>query len=167
MAWFANARLATKLLIAFLLCALITLAVGLLGKQSIDSLSDDLDNAIHNDLASVLAVNTLFRNVIAHNRDLYKVLALKATNAEPAEVQIALDSLKENGGTVDKAFVDYRATPLDGEEKAEGDKFANDWPAYTASVDKVISALSRGELETAVKITTARPIRLIARLLAS
>lgn len=155
MAWFANARLATKLLIAFLLCALITLAVGLLGKQSIDSLSDDLDNAIHNDLASVLAVNTLFRNVIAHNRDLYKVLALKASNAEAVELQAAMDSLKENGGTVDKAFADYRATPLDGEEKAEGDKFANDWPTYIASVDKVTSALSQNDLETALKITNS------------
>jgi methyl-accepting chemotaxis protein len=155
MAWFANAKLATKLLIAFLLCALITLAVGLLGKQSIDALSEDLDNAIHNDVASILAINTLYRNAIAHNRDLYKVIALKASNAEPADLQAALDSLKENGATVDKAFVDYRATPLDGEEKAEGDKFANDWPAYIASVDKVISALSRGELETTVKITNS------------
>jgi methyl-accepting chemotaxis protein len=152
MNWFANAKLATKLLTAFLLCALITLAVGLVAKKSIDALSDDLDNAIHNDLASILTINSMFRNAIGHNRDVYKALALKATNADPEELKKTYESLKENRDSLDKAFSNYLATPLGDDEKPDGEQLAKNLPEYTAGADKIMAALNQNDLQSAITI---------------
>ncbi|RZA07318.1 MAG: methyl-accepting chemotaxis protein, partial [Proteobacteria bacterium] len=53
MTWLRDAKLSSKLIAAFGLCAFITLGVGLLGSRGVSLLSDSLKLVFSNNLVSV------------------------------------------------------------------------------------------------------------------
>ena len=149
MNWFYDARLAIKLYLAFALCALITLIVGVVGSQGIGSLSSSLQLVFSNNLVSVAKTAETRSSAIAQSRDLYRFLAATTTNAPQEERSAILASMKENRLTSEKAFAVYRATPLADDERAAGDKMEKDWPAYQAVVDRTVATIQSGDLAAA------------------
>lgn len=149
MNWLRDAKLSTKLLSAFGLCALITLAVGILGSRGIGQLSESLQLVFSNNLVSVAKTAETRSSTIAQQRDLYSLMAATAAN-EPQGVKDAiLRSMADNQAIAEKAFAIYRATPLADDERAAGNKMERDWPAYQALVQRVLVALQSGNLEAA------------------
>lgn len=147
MAWLSNVKLKTKLLIAFCLCALITVIVGVLGQFGISRLGDQMDDLINNNMLSIIKTDSVKANVIATNRDFYKAVVLLATKSDPAQVEATLQSLKDNQAEADQDFKTYRTTPLEPDERAAGDGFEQDWPAYLAALGTAIDAARAGNLE--------------------
>ncbi|KPX49323.1 Methyl-accepting chemotaxis protein [Pseudomonas syringae pv. helianthi] len=74
MNWFYNAKLSTKLFISFALCAVITLAVGMVASRGIGELATNLKLAFSNNLVSVSKTNEATTNVVEQNRDVYRLL---------------------------------------------------------------------------------------------
>lgn len=149
MTWFQNARLSTKLLMAFGLCALITLVVGVLGGQGIMRLSDSLSLVFSNNLVSVAKTAETKSKAIAQQRDIYALILATAAGAAPDVREDILKKIENNRRDSEQAFAVYRATPLEEDERLAGDKMERDWPIYQASVQRVISALKNGDLTTA------------------
>ncbi|MCF5055011.1 methyl-accepting chemotaxis protein, partial [Pseudomonas syringae] len=129
MTWFLNLRLAAKLSISFLICALITIAIGLVGMNGNSRLGDAISSVFSNNITSINKVNEALQQVIYHNRDLYLLLAQKAGGAAEGELATTQKSLSDRQRAVEKAFAIYRSTPLRDDEKALGDNFERDWPA--------------------------------------
>lgn len=149
MNWLRNAKLSTKLLSAFALCALITLCVGLLGSRGIVQLADSLNLVFSNNLVSVAKTAEARNNAIAQQRDLYSFMAATAADAPQNTRDMILQSMQGNRAKSEKAFAVYRATPLADDERAAGDKMEKEWPAYQASLQKVVTALQAGDVVTA------------------
>jgi len=145
MNWFYNARLSTKLFISFALCALITLVVGVIGSRGITDLSTSLKLAFSNNLVSVAKTSETKANVIAQNRDLYRMISTVAANAPQTAKDEVVASIRENRAQAEKAYNAYRATPLEDDEKAAGDQMDRDWPAYQALVDKAVGVALSGD----------------------
>jgi len=143
---FANARLAVKLLTAFVACACITLIVGFLGSRGISSLSDALKLAFSNNLVSVSNTNTATTYAVAQNRDLYRLVSLAVVGAEASQIDRVRESMKANQLASEKAFAIYRATPLEDDERAAGDQMDKDWPLYQASLQRALVALQQGDM---------------------
>lgn len=78
MTWFLNLRLAAKLSTSFLICALITIAIGLVGMNGKSRLGDAISSVFSNNITSINKVNEALQQVIYHNRDLYLLLAQKS-----------------------------------------------------------------------------------------
>ena len=147
MNWFYNAKLSTKLFIAFALCALITLAVGVIGGQGIGAISSSLKAVFSNNLVSVSKTADTKSNAIAQNRDLYRYLVAAIANAPQSLKDEILASMRDNRATAEKTYAQYRATPLADDERAAGDQMDRDWPAYQALLDRIIARIDAGDID--------------------
>ncbi|SEQ55391.1 Four helix bundle sensory module for signal transduction [Pseudomonas sp. NFACC02] len=93
MSFVTNLNLKPKLLGSFGLCALITIAVGVLGQFGITRLFDLFQGTISNNLVSIMQVDSVKANVIATNRDFFKVIALVATKSSSDDIASTLSAL--------------------------------------------------------------------------
>lgn len=134
MAWFRDAKLSSKLIAAFGVCALITLVVGMLGSRGVSQLSDSLRLVFSNNLISVAKTAETKSNAIAQQRDLYSLISATVSDAPQRAKDEILSSLAANRAASEKAFAIYRTTPLADDERAAGDKMERDWPVYQAQV---------------------------------
>ena len=149
MTWLQDAKLSTKLVTAFGLCALITLGVGVLGSRGVTQLSESLKMVFSNNLVSVSKTAEAKGKAIAQLKDLYALIAANAANA-PQEVKDRITgTMTNNRLESEKAFAVYRQTPLADDERAAGDKMERDWPAYQAQIQKVLSVLNTGDVTAA------------------
>ena len=155
MTWFLDLRLAVKLSLAFILCAVITLVIGLIGMNGNSRLGDMLSSVFSNNVVSINKVNESLQQMVYHNRDLYQLLSQVANNAPDADRAATLQSLATRKAAVDKAFAEYRATPLRDDERLLGDKFSSDWPAYIKSAEQFIGTLNSGDLPRARVLLTS------------
>ena len=147
MSWFLNAKLATKLLIAFFLCTLITLMVGLLGNRGITRLSASLEHVFSHSLVSVVKIAESRSATISQNRDLYLMLLLLATNSSTADKSMILDRLKHTRAEAEQAFAGYKKTATSEEERKAVEQGEKEWAAYQSSVDRVLLQIERGDLQ--------------------
>lgn len=152
MNWFHDAKISTKLYVAFALCASITLIVGIIGSQGIGSLSTNLQLVFSNNLVSVAKIAEARSDAIAQNRDLYRLLAASIAGSDAAERSAIVASMNENRQTSERAFAVYRATPLADDERAAGDRMEKDWPAYQAIIERVAATIERGDLAAAKQL---------------
>ncbi|MBA1191301.1 methyl-accepting chemotaxis protein [Pseudomonas entomophila] len=152
MHWLRDAKLSTKLIAAFGLCALITLVVGVLGSRGISQLSESLRSVFANNLVSVSKTAEAKSKAIAQQRDLYALINAVASNAPQASRDQLIQSMDANRADSEKAFALYRTTPLADDERAAGDRMERDWPAYQAQIQRVLAALQAGNVDTAQSI---------------
>lgn len=148
MSFIRDASLSVKLIASFTLCALITLSVGLLGSDGIAGLSSSLKLVFSNNLLSVSKTAEAKNKAVEQNRDLYRLLSAVMGNAPPRVRDEILASAKANRAASEKAFAIYRATSLEDDERAAGNKMEKDWPAYQALVDRMLAALTAGDVAT-------------------
>ncbi|WP_109514364.1 methyl-accepting chemotaxis protein [Pseudomonas ovata] len=164
MNWFYNAKLSTKLLISFALCAFITLAVGLIGSRGISELSSSLKQVFANNLVSVSKTNETKTSTVAQNRDLYRLLSAVAVNAPPADRERIITRLRDNRASAEKAFAQYRITPLADDERAAAAKMEVDWPAYQAMIDRALNLVSSGDLNAARALIDGEVLQAFTRI---
>lgn len=143
---FRDAKLSTKLLAAFALCAFITLIVGLLGSRGVNELASSLKDVFSNSLFSVAKTAEAKVDAVAQHRDLYQLVNAYVDNEPQSQKDKILSSLQANRIATEKAFAEYRTTPLADDEKVAGDRINAVWPSYQALIDKAIALLSSGDL---------------------
>lgn len=149
MSWLNDAKLSTKLITAFVLCAFITLVVGLLGSRGVSQLSQSLRSVFENNLMSVAGTAQTKVKAVGQSRDLYRLYAAYSANAPQSVKDEFIASLNANRQASEQAFAEYRRTPLADDERAAGDQMARDWPAYQAVLQRYLAMLQAGDLENA------------------
>ncbi len=164
MNWFYNAKLSTKLLGSFALCAVITLVVGLIGSRGIGDLSDSLRQVFANNLVSVSKTNEAKTSTVAQNRDLYRLLSAVAVNGPQADRERIITRLRDNRASAEKAFAQYRATPLADDERAAAARMDADWPAYQAMIDRALNLASSGDLNAARVLIDGEVLQAFTRI---
>ncbi len=149
MTWLRDAKLSSKLIAAFGLCALITLGVGLLGSRGVSQLSDSLKLVFSNNLVSVSKTAEAKSKAIAQLKDLYALIAAHAENDAQSVKDTIRQAMATNQADSEKAFAIYRKTPLADDERAAGDQMERDWPIYQAQIQKVLTVLDSGSVQGA------------------
>jgi methyl-accepting chemotaxis protein len=149
MRWLNDAKLSTKLILGFALCALITLVVGLLGSRGIGQLSESLKSVFSNNLVSVAGTAQAKIKAVGQSRDLYRLYLASASNAPQSVKDEFLASMDANRQASEKAYAQYRKTPLDDDERAAGDQMDRDWPAYQAMIQRYLTLLKAGDVDNA------------------
>ncbi len=147
--WLRDAKLSSKLIAAFGLCALITLGVGLLGSRGVSQLSDSLKLVFSNNLVSVSKTAEAKSKAIAQLKDLYALIAAHAENDAQGVKDTIRQAMTTNQTDSEKAFAIYRKTPLADDERAAGDQMERDWPIYQAQIQKVLTVLDSGNVQGA------------------
>ncbi|GFM86877.1 methyl-accepting chemotaxis protein [Pseudomonas cichorii] len=145
----SQSKFSTKLLAAFIVCALITLAVGGLGMVGVSRLSDALALTFSNNLVSVGNTNETLTSLTAHNRGLYRLLDAQDGGVPEADKERVRQALASDLERMQKVFATYRATPLEDDERAAGDEFEKLMPAYISGARKVSELMTAGNLTEA------------------
>jgi methyl-accepting chemotaxis protein len=149
MSWLNDAKLSTKLISAFALCAFITLGVGVLGSRGVSELSQSLKSVFSNNLISVSNTAQTKTKAVGQSRDLYRLYVAFSSEASQSVKDEFLASLSANQLASEKVFAEYRKSPLADDERAAGDKMQRDWPVYQAMVQKYVGLLKAGDLVNA------------------
>ncbi len=142
-------KISTKLLLSFLLCAVVTLGVGLLGIKGVVRLANALELTFSNNLVSVSNTAATLNGLVAHNRGLYRLMdASQGDVSQQDRDRVRQDIAKELTNS-QAAYEIYRATPLEDDERAAGDKLDQLWPAYISSSERIMSMLESNQLDQA------------------
>ncbi|MEQ4284891.1 methyl-accepting chemotaxis protein [Pseudomonas syringae] len=136
---------AKKLMAAFIVCAMITLAVGGLGMLGINRISDALELTFSNNLVSVANTNETMTALTTHNRGLYRLLDAK----DKATAEKMRQSINGELERAQKVYAIYRATPLEDDERAAGDQYDALMPAYMSASQNIFDLQQAGKLEDA------------------
>ncbi|OBS41148.1 chemotaxis protein [Pseudomonas syringae pv. syringae] len=136
---------AKKLMAAFTVCAVITLAVGGVGMLGINRLSNALELTFSNNLVSVANTNETMTALTTHNRGLYRLLDAKDT----ATAEKMRQSINAELERAQKVYAIYRATPLEDDERAAGDQYDALMPAYMSASQNIFDLQQAGKLEDA------------------
>jgi methyl-accepting chemotaxis protein len=142
-------KISTKLLLSFLLCAVVTLGVGLLGIKGVVRLATALELTFSNNLVSVSTTAATLNGLVAHNRGLYRLLdASQGDVSQQDRDRVRQDIAKELANS-QAAYKIYRATPLEDDERAAGDKLDLLLPTYISNSERIMSLLESNQLEQA------------------
>ncbi|MFL6874114.1 methyl-accepting chemotaxis protein [Pseudomonas marginalis] len=142
-------KISTKLLLSFLLCALVTLGVGLLGIKSVVRLANALELTFSNNLVSVSTTAATLNSLVAHNRGLYRLMDASNGDVSQQDRDRVRQDIANELKRSQSAYATYRATPLEDDERAAGDKLDQIWPTYTSSSERIMSMLDSGQVEQA------------------
>jgi methyl-accepting chemotaxis protein len=142
-------KISTKLLLSFLLCAVVTLGVGLLGIKGVVRLATALELTFSNNLVSVSTTAATLNGLVAHNRGLYRLLdASQGDVSQQDRDRVRQDIAKELANS-QAAYKIYRATPMEDDERAAGDKLDLLLPTYISNSERIMSLLESNQLEQA------------------
>ncbi|PMV18568.1 MULTISPECIES: methyl-accepting chemotaxis protein [unclassified Pseudomonas] len=142
-------KISTKLLLSFLLCALVTLGVGLLGIKGVVRLSTALESTFSNNLVSVSTTAATLNGLVAHNRGLYRLLDASNGDVSTQDRDRVRQDIAQELKRSQSSYSTYRATPLEDDERAAGDKLDQLWPTYISSSDRIMALLDGGQLDQA------------------
>ena len=142
-------KFSTKLLSAFIICALITLAVGGLGMTGVTRLGNALELTFSNNLVSVSNTNETLTSMTAHNRGLYRLLDAQDGGVSETDKERVRQAIADDLARAQKVFSIYRATPLEDDERVAGDQLEQTLPAYIAGSQQVIELMRAGDLQGA------------------
>ncbi|MBF6026792.1 methyl-accepting chemotaxis protein [Pseudomonas sp. P115] len=142
-------KISSKLLLSFLLCALVTLGVGLLGIKGVVRLATALELTFSNNLVSVSNTAATLNGLVAHNRGLYRLMDASKGDVAPQDRDRVRQDIASELKRSQAAYATYRATPLEDDERAAGDKLDQIWPTYVSSSERIISMLDGGQVEQA------------------
>ncbi|MEE4715033.1 methyl-accepting chemotaxis protein [Pseudomonas alliivorans] len=142
-------KFSTKLLSAFIICALITLAVGGLGMTGVTRLGNALELTFSNNLVSVSNTNETLTSMTAHNRGLYRLLDAQDGGVSETDKERVRQAIADDLARAQKVFSIYRATPLEDDERVAGDQLEQMLPAYIAGSQQVIELMRAGDLQGA------------------
>ncbi|UFH51113.1 methyl-accepting chemotaxis protein [Pseudomonas sp. KNUC1026] len=149
MSFLNNARLSTKLMMAFAMSALITLAIGVLGSRGVSQMAESLGLVFSNNLVSVAKTAETKSQAIAQQRLLYSLITAVAEGSPKAAQDDIIRAMDTARAASEKAFAIYRATPLEDDERAAGDRLEKSWPAYQDKLQQVVRLSQSGDLQSA------------------
>ncbi|MGY2362691.1 methyl-accepting chemotaxis protein [Pseudomonas azotoformans] len=142
-------KISTKLLLSFLLCALVTLGVGLLGIKGVVRLSSALELTFSNNLVSVSNTAATLNGLVAHNRGLYRLMDAANGNVAQQDRERVRQDIAQELKRSQSAYATYRATPLEDDERAAGDKLDQIWPTYVSSSERIMALLDGDQVAQA------------------
>ena len=142
-------KFSAKLLSAFIICALITLAVGGLGMAGVTRLGNALEQTFSSNLVSVGNTNETLTSMTAHNRGLYRLLDAQDGGVSETDKERVRQALADDLARAQKVFTTYRATPLEDDERVAGDQLEQMLPAYIAGSQQVVEMMRAGDLQNA------------------
>ncbi|MFT3799611.1 MAG: methyl-accepting chemotaxis protein [Burkholderiaceae bacterium] len=149
MSWFLRLRLATKLLLTFLVCSMLTVCVGTFGVYRLGELRDMMKANYEGQTLGMQAASDALARISAHSRAYVRLPAL----ARPDDVRGAIgraDALMDRYLAAIKAF---REGPRTAEEREALTKLDALLPRYQTANDKVAKLAEAGRREEAAEFS--------------
>ena len=158
MNWFLRMKLAHKLLLAFLACAMLTAAVGVFGMLRASELGRSLENTYEDSVLPLQLVGEANGHLDAHARAHVRVPTLK----DAKDVRDELARAHEQLDKYNKAIDAYRKTDLEPKERELLKQLDAAMPAYLALSDRIVELCAQGKTAEAVSLVNGDARKAIA-----
>ncbi|HET8708576.1 MAG TPA: methyl-accepting chemotaxis protein [Pseudomonadales bacterium] len=145
MAWFINMRLASKLILSFFLCALLTVLLGILSVTKISEVGVGIKRIYSENVKPLVALNKSQQFALFHNRSVVRLL----TQHDEKQVQETLNRNKQRWADSKFWFEKYKEGNPSKIEWELIHQFEAIEPVYLDEVEKVKSLVLSGKYEEA------------------
>jgi methyl-accepting chemotaxis protein len=152
MNWFRHLKLAQKLLVAFLTCAVLTLVVGVYGMSRITDLSERLDSTYSNNLVAIQYLAEAQLRQGAESRSYARLPSMKDAELQKSTAARA----KAHHEAYEKEIGKYLATVLSDNEKVLTKKLAEQTPAFLAGMQQVEELAAAKKYEEAAELSNGK-----------
>lgn len=143
---FGKMNLATKFISGFLVTALVTLLVGIVGISNMGTINTMLNNLYDNNLVPIEDVANANMQAIYHNRGLYDYVI----EAEKPDMDRISKEMDERENKFKELLEKYSKTQLTDPEKELLRQVNNKWPIYVAAAKKVMAFSYAGDNQAAM-----------------
>ncbi len=150
MQWFYRLKLGTKLILAFVLVAVIAAAIGYIGNHSVGRVNDLMTSMYKDRLLPIKDIATMRLNAADNFRRMYEVV----TAPDAKAVEAAKGKILEGRQLIDAAWTTYIATELVDAEKVAIEKINKLTPKYLESANQVIELSLQGKKVEAATLLT-------------
>ena len=151
MNWFLRLKLGQKLIVSFVVCALLTTIVGIYSLLKVVEMGGMLDNTYSNNLVSIQNIADAALRQGLHSRGLTRLPTLSSED----EIKATIDRGAAHLAAVHAALAKYRATPLSEQEQVFNRQLDVALPPYLEAADKLQRLVSSGKKEEATDFSYA------------
>ena len=145
MKWFYDLKMASKLMGGFLLVALLTAGVGIVGYNGMRNMSRSITTIAKDQLPSLLALETINEALTAiRAEERTSFLQLGKEDRENGDKR-----LKDAWDRVDKGWKGYEPLPRTKEEDADWKQFVPAWESWKKYHTKIMALVAEGKLAEA------------------
>ena len=148
MQWFNQLKLATKLILAFILVAVIGTGIGFMGMRATARVNAMLNNMYENNLMPIKQTMQSNQYLIYMSRDLLRLVI----ESDPAAMAKLLTEFDQQNELLLAEMKLYRASELLPEEEAQLKIFDENWPRVIQAAHEAAAASVRGDNDVAMKI---------------
>jgi methyl-accepting chemotaxis protein len=148
MKWFMQLKLATKLVMSFLIIALIGTFIGIMGMRSIAQVNNMLNSMFDNQLLPINQAMQANEELIYYSRELGQHIV--ATNARDMDGLVT--EMEQRAKNLDEQMKAYRSSVLQPEETEQLKIFDSYWPQAMEAAKKVLAVSVKLETEQAIKL---------------
>ena len=149
MNWFSRLKLAHKLSITFLVCSVLTAAVGVYGLTRMSVLGDMLGYTYDNNVVCLQQIGEAQMRLSAHARAYVRLLSMKKAEDMTSTTTRAKSHLDK----FNKSIQDYRSTVLSAKEAALQKELDAQLPVYLGYMDKVAALAAAGKIDEGVELS--------------
>ncbi|MDP4117050.1 MAG: MCP four helix bundle domain-containing protein, partial [Bacteroidota bacterium] len=146
MKWFNDLRIKVKLMISFLIVALISGLIGYIGYNGITIIANNQDDLYSNRLLAFENLATVESSILTARGDIRSANDAKT----PEGKQKYIASVKDNAAKADEAFASYIQTKLTSAEEKYCKIFQENWDLYKTERDKAIPLILDNQSDEAL-----------------
>ncbi len=143
MGWFNNLKIATKLISAFLVLAVIIGVVGLFGMYNLGQINDSQDDMYNNNLIPTSEIQSALVN---YNRMRITIRDVYMADTEQARMEL-INKADDTRRLLEENVAVYRSTKLSEDARRLIDPFDALWQQYNVIYDEGIQLGREGKLE--------------------
>lgn len=147
---FDNMKLATKLILAFLIVALIAGIIGFVGSRSVNTVNDMMTDIYKNQLVPIDDIG----NVREHGADNFRRLYQLAMTQDSHEIDKIKGKIRDSDRLIDEGYKRYLATVLSPAEQEVVSKLGAAAEKYQQGVERFMALIDKGEQSEALKFLT-------------
>ena len=152
MKFFENVKTGTKLLVGFLLVALLTGAVGVIGMVSLNESNERLKSIYDDRLVANIYLTKIQGNILDSKSELMKILWKHGVTENPADIDAAEKAISKLSNEDDEYFKKYRTTKLTDEEEILIENIDKSLNEYRPFIKEIISLSKENNLSKAILI---------------
>ncbi|WP_255990574.1 MCP four helix bundle domain-containing protein, partial [Chitinolyticbacter albus] len=160
---FKSLRLGTKLTIAFLMVALVTVVVGVVAVYQLRQVDAMMSSMYTDRLVPIRDLSHIETELVQHYRRIYVSLAINT----PEEITSQIEKNRGSEKAIDEEMAAYKQTELVDEEKRLLAAYDKASPAYRDSASQVLKLLQEGKKDEADNLVRAQTKPLFESLAAA
>ncbi|MFZ3024545.1 MAG: methyl-accepting chemotaxis protein [Pseudomonas sp.] len=144
---FNNMKLATKLILAFLIVALIAGIIGFIGARSVNTVNDMMTDIYLNQLVPIADIGNVREHGADNFRRLYQLTALQ----DQRDIDTIKGKIRDSDRLIDEGYKRYLATVLSPEEQVAVPKLDAAAEKYQQGVERFMALIEQGNQSDALK----------------